>query len=163
MVYACLRRSEVKRAGRFSDAFRFLWVILSKFWDGWERVCHAMKPRTVVDWQQKVFQLFWKRKSRGEAGRKPIALALRKMIRRISQENPLWGAAKIPIIVNEYCPMRTQFNSARDRRYLVHFLLGQSPVNRLKFVVLILAHVLSGSASEIAILDPKGKTWALPE
>ena len=41
-----LRRSETKRVGRFSDAFRFLWVILSKFWDGWERVCHAMKPRT---------------------------------------------------------------------------------------------------------------------
>jgi hypothetical protein len=30
----CLRRSETKRVGRFSDAFRFLWVILSKFWDG---------------------------------------------------------------------------------------------------------------------------------
>jgi putative transposase len=89
------RQSETKRIGRFSDAFRFLWVILSKFWDGWERACHAMKPRTVVGWQQKVFQLFWRGKSRGEVGRNLIPVELRKLIRRISQENPLWGAKKI--------------------------------------------------------------------
>ena len=90
-----LRRSETKRAGRFSDAFRFLWVILSKFWDGWERVCHAMKPCTVVGWQEKAVQLFWRRMSRGEVGRKRISREVRRMIRRISRENPLWGAKKI--------------------------------------------------------------------
>ena len=30
----CLRRREGRRVGQFSDSFRFLWVILSKFWDG---------------------------------------------------------------------------------------------------------------------------------
>ena len=91
----CLRRSETKRVGRFSDSFRFLWVILSKFWDGWERVCHAMKPRTVVGWKDRVFRGFWRWQSRGQVGRKSIGVELRKLIRRISRENPLWGAEKI--------------------------------------------------------------------
>ena len=39
-----LRQREGKRFGQFSDSFRSLWVILSWFLDGWERVCHAMKP-----------------------------------------------------------------------------------------------------------------------
>ncbi len=90
-----LRRGETKRVGRFSNSFRFLWVILSWSWDGWERVCHAMKPRTVVGWQQKAFGLFWRWKSRGEVGRKRISVELRKTIRWISRENPLWGAKKI--------------------------------------------------------------------
>ena len=98
---ACLRRSEAKRVGRFSDSFRFLWVILSKFWDGWEQVCHAMKPQTVTGWQQKVFQLFWRGKSRGEVGRKPISVELRRLIRRISRENPLWGGTKIRDVLVE--------------------------------------------------------------
>ena len=90
-----LRRSEPKRVGRFSDAFRFLWILLSKWWEGWERVCHAMKPRTAVGWQQQGFARFWRHISRSEAGRKRISLERRKLIRQISRENPLWGAKKI--------------------------------------------------------------------
>ena len=77
----CLRQREGKRFGRFSDSFRSLWVILSWFLDGWERVCHVMKPRTVVGWKDWVFQRFWRWKSRGEVGRKPISVELRKLIR----------------------------------------------------------------------------------
>jgi len=98
---ACLRRSESKRVGRFSDAFRILWVMLSGLREGWERVCHAMKPRTVVGWQQKAFQLFWRWKSRGKVGRKRISVELRRLIRRISRENPLWGATKIRHVLVE--------------------------------------------------------------
>ena len=50
----CLRRRGGKRFSRFSDSFRLLWVILSWLWEGWERVCHAMKPRTVVEWKDRV-------------------------------------------------------------------------------------------------------------
>ena len=55
-----------------------------------------MKPRTVCGWSRTAFRLFWRwisRKSRG--GRNPIRLEVRKLIRRMSRENPLWGAAKI--------------------------------------------------------------------
>jgi putative transposase len=36
-----------------------------------------------------------RRKSRGEIGRDPIDLELSKLLRRLSRENPLWGAKKI--------------------------------------------------------------------
>jgi hypothetical protein len=29
-----LRRRDPKRVSRFSDAFRFLWILLSKWWEG---------------------------------------------------------------------------------------------------------------------------------
>ena len=91
----CLRGREGKRIGRFSDSFKLLWVILAWFWEGWERVCHAMKPRTVVGWMNGVIRGYGRWRSRGEVGRKPISLEVRELIRRISRENPLWGAAKI--------------------------------------------------------------------
>ncbi|MCJ7750801.1 MAG: hypothetical protein MUQ65_06860, partial [Armatimonadetes bacterium] len=36
-----------KRHHKFSPAFRILWVMLSKFLDGWEELVHIMKPETV--------------------------------------------------------------------------------------------------------------------
>jgi transposase InsO family protein len=90
-----LRKRDTKRVGRFSDSFRFLWVVLSKYWAGWERVCHMMKPRTVVGWHQDAFRLFWRWVSKGKGGRNLTSLELRKLIRQISKENPLWGGAKI--------------------------------------------------------------------
>lgn len=91
----CLRRRETKRVGCFSDSFRFLWVTVSRLWDGWEHLCHLMKPRTVVAWQKQALRMFWRCKSRGQVGRKGISVELRRLIRRISRENPLWGAKKI--------------------------------------------------------------------
>jgi putative transposase len=92
----CQRAREGKRIGRFTVSFKLLWVLLSKWWEGWDRACHAMKPRTVSGWHQDAFRLFWKWVSgRKRGGRKQISLELRKLIRRISKENPLWGGAKI--------------------------------------------------------------------
>jgi hypothetical protein len=36
-----------KRHGQFSPAFRILWVVLSKFPNGWEELVHVMKSETV--------------------------------------------------------------------------------------------------------------------
>src|SRR5262245_14868794 len=41
------------------------------------------------------FQAFWRWKSRRRAGRPKIDCELRNLIRRMSQENPLWGASRI--------------------------------------------------------------------
>jgi len=82
-----------KRHSQFSPAFRILWVVLSKFLNGWEELVHVMKPETVKRWHSRAFRAWWRWKSK--AGRKPVALEIQQLIRRLSKENPLWGAERI--------------------------------------------------------------------
>ena len=88
---ASMRQNSPKRQYRFSHSFRFLWIILVSFWSSWETVCHAMKPRTVVGWWRQGFRRYWRSISQGKAGRKGLSIELRKLIRRMSLENPLLG------------------------------------------------------------------------
>ncbi len=90
-----LNCSSGRRKGhrQFSPAFRMLWVALSKFLDGWEDLVHVMKPETVKRWHTRAFRAWWRWKSK--AGRKPVALEIQQLIRRLSRENPLWGAERI--------------------------------------------------------------------
>jgi transposase InsO family protein len=54
-----------------------------------------VKPQTVLRWHRGGFRAFWRWKSRRRAGRPKIDRALRDLIRRMSRENPLWGASRI--------------------------------------------------------------------
>ena len=82
-----------KRHSQFSPAFRILWVVLSKFLDGWETLAQLMKPETVKRWHTRAFRAWWRWKSK--PGGKPVALEIQQLIRRLSKENPLWGAERI--------------------------------------------------------------------
>lgn len=55
-----------------------------------------VQPDTVVRWHREGFRLFWRWKSRtGKVGRPKIKAEIRNLIRRLSQENPLWGTPRI--------------------------------------------------------------------
>jgi hypothetical protein len=54
-----------------------------------------VRPETVVRWHRKGFGAFWRWKSRALGGRPWIAKEVRDLIRRMSFENPLWGAPHI--------------------------------------------------------------------
>ena len=82
-----------RRRHAFSPAFRILWVVLSKFLNGWEELAHIMKPETVKHWHTRAFRAWWRHRSK--AGRKPVAQDIQQLIRRLNKENPLWGAARI--------------------------------------------------------------------
>ena len=89
-----LQRS-VKRP-RLSAVDRWLWVRLSRNWSGWRLALKFLKPTTVIGWHYKGFRLFWTWKSRhGRPGRPAVSLEVRQLIRRMSRQNPLWGAPKI--------------------------------------------------------------------
>src|SRR3954447_24130480 len=90
-----LQRS-VKRP-RLSATDRWLWAWLSRRWPEWRRALVIVKADTVIGWQRKGFRLFWTWKSRhGQCGRPTVAKDRRQLLRRISRENPLWGAPKNP-------------------------------------------------------------------
>src|ERR1700738_5008213 len=54
-----------------------------------------VRPETVVRWHRMGFAAYWRWKSRPLGGRPRIAKEVRDLIRRMSFENPLWGAPRI--------------------------------------------------------------------
>ena len=54
-----------------------------------------VRPETVVRWHRMGFAAYWRWKSRSPGGRPRIGKEVRDLIRRMSFENPLWGAPRI--------------------------------------------------------------------
>jgi hypothetical protein len=54
-----------------------------------------VRPETVVRWHRMGFAAYWRWKSRSAGGRPQIGKEVCDLIRRMSFENPLWGAPKI--------------------------------------------------------------------
>ena len=75
---------------------RIFWVWLSRLWSNWRSALAIVQTATVITWHRQGFKLYWSWKSRaGKPGRPPIELEIRELIRRLSRENPLWGAPRI--------------------------------------------------------------------
>jgi hypothetical protein len=55
----------------------------------------AVRPETVVRWHRMGFAAYWRWRSRSPGGRPRVAKEVRDLIRRMSLENPFWGATKI--------------------------------------------------------------------
>jgi transposase InsO family protein len=85
----------VKRP-KLTASDRFLWAWLSSTWQDWRSALILVQPETVIGWHHKGFYLFWNWKCRhGRRGRPSAATETRQLIRRMSRENPLWGAPRI--------------------------------------------------------------------
>jgi len=75
---------------------RVFWVWLSRLWPDWRSALLIVKPETVVRWHRQGFRLYWRWKSRArQPGRPRIEREIRELIRRMSRENPTWGAPRI--------------------------------------------------------------------
>src|SRR6202040_1634700 len=55
----------------------------------------VVQPKTVLRWHRRGFRAYWRWKSRHVGGRPRIDCEIRALIRRMSRENPLWGAPRI--------------------------------------------------------------------
>lgn len=80
---------------RCTPAFRLIWVFLMKTFGGWQDALCIMKPETVVRWHKQGFKLFWRHKSRRKNGRPAVSAEMRRLIRKISADNPLWSPERI--------------------------------------------------------------------
>ena len=75
---------------------RVFWVLLSHLWVNWRSALAIVQPETVIKWHRMGFKLYWRWKSRaGKPGRPRIEREIRDLIRRMSRENPTWGAPRI--------------------------------------------------------------------
>jgi putative transposase len=76
---------------------RLFWVLLRRLWRGWRSVLVFVGPDTVVRWHRAGFRAYWARLSRRRrlAGRPPVDVGIRALIRRMAADNPTWGAPRI--------------------------------------------------------------------
>ena len=89
-----LRRGNPKPAFRLLD--RLFWIVLMRTWEGWRRPLALVQPETVIAWHRKGWRLWWRFKSKPkEPGRPRVPWEVIELIKRISRENPTWGAPRI--------------------------------------------------------------------
>src|SRR3984957_20132312 len=80
---------------RLTNHDRWFFIQLYRWFPTILRVLTIMQPETLVRWRRASFRRYWRWKSRRRGGRPPVETELRALIRRMSIENPLWGAPRI--------------------------------------------------------------------
>jgi transposase InsO family protein len=88
-----LRRAPPRLRLRGSDRALLVWM--TRLWPSLLGVVQVVQPETILRWHRAGFKAFWRWKSRNRAGRPKIDRGLRDLIRRMSRENPNWGASRI--------------------------------------------------------------------
>jgi len=120
---------------RVDVATRISLAILARLFD-WRDALYVVQPKTIIRWQRAGWRLFWRWKCR--QGRPRIPVELRALIRRMAQENPLWGEERIasellvklgirvsPRTVRKYMPRRPDGQPRSDQRWST-FLKNQA-------------------------------------
>ena len=88
-----LRRAPHRLRLRGSDRALLVWM--TWLWPSLLGLSRVVQPDTILRWHRAGFRAYWRWKSRGRAGRPRVSHELRALIRRMSKENPLWGAPRI--------------------------------------------------------------------
>src|SRR5665811_2519953 len=89
-----LRRKMQGRV-RLTNNDRWFFIQLYRWFPLILNVLTIIRPETLVRWHRAGFRCYWRWKSRPPGGRPLIEADLRALIRRMSIENPLWGAPRI--------------------------------------------------------------------
>ena len=88
-----LRRAPPRFRLLGSDRALLGWI--TRLWPSLLDAVQVVQPETILRWHRAGFRACWRWKSRNKAGRPRIDRGLRDLIKRMSSENPLWGASRI--------------------------------------------------------------------
>ena len=88
-------RRKVPGRVRLTNNDRWFFIQLYRWFPSILKVLTVIRPETLVRWHRAGFRSYWRWKSRLRGGRPQIETDLRALIRRMSIENPLWGAPRI--------------------------------------------------------------------
>src|SRR6202035_910447 len=135
---------------RLTSHDRWFLIQLYRWFPSILQVLTIIRPETLVHWHRAGFRCYWRWTSRPLGGRPQIDTELRALIRRMSVENPLWGA---PRIHGELVKLGVEVAQASVGKYMVklrgppsqgwrpflvrHLVIG--PLTSLGFFV-VLAH-----------------------
>ena len=112
---------------RMDHATRVSLAVWTRFFD-WRNAVVRVRPSTITRWHRLGWRIFWRMKCM--AGRPKIPLELRQWIRRMAEENPIWGQERIanellvklgirvsPRTVAKYMPKRPPGTPRGDQRW----------------------------------------------
>ena len=91
---AVLRR-KVKGRVQLTNGDRLFLIQLYRWFPSVLKAITIIQPETLLRWHRAGFRRYWRWKSRYLGGRPQIGADLRALIRRMSVDNPLWGAPRI--------------------------------------------------------------------
>src|SRR6516164_2062968 len=101
---------------RLTNHDRLFFIQLYRWFPAILRVLTIIRPETLVRWHRAGFRCYWRWKSRPQGGRPQIDTELRGLIRRMSMENPLWGA---PRIHGELLKLEFEVGQSSVAKYMV--------------------------------------------
>jgi len=88
-------RRRLRGRVQLTNQDRWFFIQLYRWCPSILSVLTIIRPETLVRWHRAGFRCYWRWKSRSSGGRPQIDTELRVLIRRISIENPFWGAPRI--------------------------------------------------------------------
>ena len=87
-------RRKMRGRPQLTNNDRWFFIQLYRWFPSILQVLTIIGPETLVRWRAG-FRRYWRWKSHRRGGRPQIDPELRELIRRMSVENPLWGAPRI--------------------------------------------------------------------
>src|SRR6266571_7494142 len=88
-------RRRVRGRVQLTNGDRLFLVQLCRWFPSVLKSITIIRPETLVRWHRAGFRRYWRWKSRSLGGRPQVGADLRALIRRMSVDNPLWGAPRI--------------------------------------------------------------------
>src|SRR5882672_1048211 len=88
-------RRKLRGRVRLTNHDRLFFIQLYRWFPSILKVLTIIRPETLLRWHRAGFRGYWRSKSRPRGGRPQIDTELHVLIRRMSVENPLWGAPRI--------------------------------------------------------------------
>jgi transposase InsO family protein len=172
------------RPRRMDAATRVSLAVLARLFD-WRSALVVVQPVTIVRWHHAGWRLFWRMRSR--PGRPPIPRELRLLIRRMGEENPLWGEERIanelllklgirisPRTVRKYLPKRPPGRPRGDRRWSIFlknhakailacdFFVAVTATFRLLYVFVVIEHG-SRRLMHVIVTTHPSAAWTLQQ
>ena len=174
-----LLRRRLPAKPRLTPADRLLFVWLYRLVPSLLSAAVIIQPDTIVRWHRTGFRWYWRWKSRSRGGRPKVPAEVRSLIRRMSVENPLWGAPRIhgellklgievaQSTVAEYMAKRRPGSSQTWKTFLRNHVAGIGGMDflvvptvnfRLMFVLVILRHERRRLIS-LSVTDHPAAEW----
>ena len=79
----------------FTQHDRFRLVLLAHFTRFWKQALHIVQPDTLLHWHRDLFRFYWRMKSKRKQKKPKIPPETVDLIRKMANENRLWGAERI--------------------------------------------------------------------